>query len=312
VAKGYDEWVAAGKPYRVVASAASLQETLQGHGYTVYAYPDEAHQTAKTPEDHTAYSATGWPGKAAFGVGYAIDIMPPKPDQKSKIDGLPLPNLVVLGDQLVADRMANIPDLAWLKYVNRTDSTGKCWHEKWQPDHARSTSNDKGHIHASARTDKTAATNYDPVARIRGGAMADDYGKYGRPKAIGDRPIAVLVADIWRELRDGTGAYEDKANPRGGVNARLDRVETAQLGSAAREIAAAKSIELLSSAVAALAAGGGVDAAPILARIGEVAGEIGELQTSLATATARADAAEARENALLAKAYADAAVPAAS
>jgi hypothetical protein len=159
-------------------------------------------------------------------------------------------------------------------------------------------------------------------AELDGGMTMADYGKYGKPKLItdaklGDRPSDLLLAEMWTESHLGCGAYGTPP-ARGGLIARLDRIEDGQAASAAREqasaareISAATSIDLLSAAVTALATGGGVDSAPILAEIHEVAGQIGELQAELDAANARADAAaqraeaaEAHENQLLAQAYA--------
>lgn len=296
--KGYNDWVKAGEPYEVVASVASLQDTLEAHGYTVYAYPDEAHQTAVPPEDHTAYSSTGWPGKAQFGKGYAIDIMPPKPGQKSKIDGLLLPNLVQLGDQMVADRKASVSELSWLKYLNRTDAAGRCWHEKWQPDYVRTTSNDKGHIHASGRTDITAATGYDPVARIRG---ADDMTPEQDNKLD---TVERILTTGWTGraafgVKYGVDAKPepDMPNPFVGLKAQLTQLTTlVSTGNVA--------IKALSDALTA--GGGSVDSAVILARVDEMGttlgAQIARLEAELADAEADRDSLRAALAAALAPA----------
>jgi len=164
---GYKRWLAVGKPYRLAAPPAALRDVLRGHGYTVYDYPDERHQKAIPPEDHTAYSATGWPQPATFGVGYAIDIMPPPATSG-------LPELAQLGRQIFDDRQADVPGIAWLKYMNWEPGDGSCLHDAWQPTHSRRDSTDRGHIHLSGRTDmtNTDTNGYDPVKRFREAHMA--------------------------------------------------------------------------------------------------------------------------------------------
>ena len=167
-------WIADGRPFRLMTPAAALRDVLRGHGYTVYDIGNEDHLEHDPPEDHTPYSATGFPGDATYGVGYAEDIMPPRPGQLSKVDGLPLPSLQQLGAQLLADRKAGEPGIRWLKYMNwepERDNSGPCYHESWEPTYARRSSGDRGHIHLSGLTgfeSSTIAAGYDPVARIRG------------------------------------------------------------------------------------------------------------------------------------------------
>jgi hypothetical protein len=148
---------------------AVLRARLRGHGYTVYDYPDVRHQKATPPEDHTAYSSTGWPQPATFGIGYAIDIMPPAA-------GSGLPTLAQLGAQIYTDRQAGLPGIGWLKYMNWEPGDGSCHHDAWQPTHTRRDSTDRGHIHLSGRTDYTdsdTAGDYDPVTRAVEAAMTD-------------------------------------------------------------------------------------------------------------------------------------------
>lgn len=172
----YNSWKADGRPFRLMTPAEDLQTNLQRHGYTVYDIGNESHMLASPAEDHTPFSGTGWPGLAKYGVGYALDVMPPAPGARSKLDGKPLPSLQQLGAQLVKDRKAGVPGISWLKYINwepERNNGGPCYQESWKPNHARKSSSDRGHIHVSARTGmetSTVARGYDPVARIRQGA----------------------------------------------------------------------------------------------------------------------------------------------
>lgn len=158
------DWVARGSPFRLMRPAADLRDRLRAYGYTVYDIGDRAHLEREPPEDHTPYSATGWPGEAEYGVGYAIDIMPPATAG--------LPSLQKLGAQILADRATGDAQIRWLKYMNwepQRNNGGPCYHESWQPDHSRRSSTDRGHIHLSGLTgyeDSTIGREYDPVARV--------------------------------------------------------------------------------------------------------------------------------------------------
>lgn len=165
----YDRWVAAGEPFTLAKPLATLRDVLRRYGYTVYDKGDDRHLLADPPEDHTPYSATGWPQASPFGWGFAIDIMPPP-------SGSGLPSLAKLGAQLVADRKAGVAGVGWLKYINWEPGDGSCYHDSWQPSFARRDSSDRGHIHLSGRTDfqtSDAAAGYDPVARVRSNAMTE-------------------------------------------------------------------------------------------------------------------------------------------
>lgn len=161
----YRNWVARGRPFTLAYPCADLMATLRRYGYVVYAYPDSSHLLASTPEDHTPFSATGWPGTSPFGWGLAVDIMPPTA-------GSPLPSLARLGAQMIADKVGGVPGMAWLKYANWTPAGGQCTHDSFEPGRVTRPSSDAGHIHLSARTDfylSRCAAGYDPVARVRGG-----------------------------------------------------------------------------------------------------------------------------------------------
>lgn len=161
--RGYAYWRAHGRPWRLALPINHLVQRLRGYGYEVGTLGNDAHLTHNPPEDHTPYSATGWPIGAAFGIVWACDIMAPKA-------GSGLPSLAELGAQLYADRMAADPGAGWIKYMNWTGADKRCVHDSWKPQHQREPSGDKGHIHISGRTDcgtYALAAGYDPIARIR-------------------------------------------------------------------------------------------------------------------------------------------------
>jgi len=160
-------WVTAGQSFTLAQPVADLASVLRRYGYTVGTIGNGAHLDARTPEDHTPYSATGWPVLSPRWFVHALDIMPPP-------GGRNLPTLAQLGSQLVLDRNTGVPGAAPIKYLNWQPAGGNIRHEAWDPKHRVSTSNDGGHIHLSIRSDctrSTAMTGYDPVARLRGSAV---------------------------------------------------------------------------------------------------------------------------------------------
>jgi hypothetical protein len=238
-------WIADGSPFRLSQPLADLRDRLRGYGYTVYDIGNRAHLEHDPPEDHTPYSATGYPGKALYGVGYAIDIMPQAG----------LPSLQQLGAQLLADRNATLAGARWLKYMNWEPGTGPCYHEAWQPGYRRTSSTDRGHIHLSALTGyetSTIGAGYDPVARIRGDDMSaaaeqqvnslfaamfqggTSMGRSVDPDGTGARPAGnSLVAKLDYTLGqvDAIRAQLAAATPAGITDEQLERVLRKVIGS---------------------------------------------------------------------------------
>lgn len=148
----YQQWRADGSPWKPAVCVDSLAEMFRGYGHTVYIIGNDDHLKASTPEDHTPYSHTPWPGSQPYPYVDALDVMP---------DGRL--NLAKVGAQIVADKNAGKPGTECIKYINWTDSSGNCYHDSWMPNHARRDSSDRGHIHISTRTDYVLKpTSYDP------------------------------------------------------------------------------------------------------------------------------------------------------
>ena len=180
-------WVGAGRPYALMRPAAALQRVLRGHGLTVYDYPDEGHLRASTPEDHTPFSATGWPVKSAYGIGHALDVMPRADTAAGRAEN------AAIARRLIADRNAGVPGVAWIKYINWTDERGVCRQERWMPNHTTRSSTDKGHIHISGRSDcdnDPRADGYDP--------LGDDMIDMNQPiPSIPGLTVGQWMADVW-------------------------------------------------------------------------------------------------------------------
>lgn len=174
--QGYRDWLAAGEPYALIRPAAALQRVLRGHGLTVYDYPNQAHLEANPPEDHTPFSATGWPAANARWRARALDIMPRNDTAAGRVEN------AAIARRLIADRDAGVPGVAWIKYINWTDEAGVCRQERWTPSHTSRSSTDRGHVHISGRSDvddDARADTYDPLEEV----MAIDLGT---PVHIGD------------------------------------------------------------------------------------------------------------------------------
>lgn len=173
--QAYRDWLNAGKPYALIDPAEALRAAIAGHGITVWHYPNLSHLTAEPPEDHTPFSATGWPGSNARWKARGLDIMP-REDARGNVTPAARKENADIARQLIRDRDAGHPGVMWIKFLNWTDEKGTCRQERWmdlQRPLARTTrsSSDAGHIHVSGRsdadTDKRAA-GYDPVARMNG------------------------------------------------------------------------------------------------------------------------------------------------
>jgi hypothetical protein len=264
------EWERRGSPFRLMTPAADLRNVVRAHGYTVYDLGDEDHLNREPPEDHTPYSATGWPGTAAYGVGYAIDIMPPKAGARSKIDGKPLPSLQQLGAQLLKDRNAGVPGIRWLKYMNwepQRNWGGPCYQEAWKPTYRRRDSSDRGHIHMSGLTgmeNSTIGRGYDPVARIRGGDDPMAALNEQEQRTIHWVLTAGAATDNGKRGHLGVGIEEADARIKAAVAA-LARLEQAAARDEARDAAIQAAVGALTALVQA--GGGNVDTAAILAEV---------------------------------------------
>lgn len=280
--QGYTEWVKAGRPYTLIVPARLLQDVLQGHGLTVYDYPDDSHLRAATPEDHTPFSVTGWPGPNARWRARALDIMPRSDSEKHRKENADIAR------QLIRDRNAGVSGVMWIKYLNWTDEEGITRQERWTPNHTTRSSGDDGHVHVSGRSDvdtDTRARGYDPISRMSGLAPGggDDMG------TTWTEPLTQGVEGYAGQQRDTALAFAWKAANES--NAGVQKLLAAAAADETRDAA-------MLAAIKALTTGEGTpDTAPIIAAIHDVARQTNayvlQLQSDLAAA--RADAAAQRE-----------------
>lgn len=274
--QGYRDWLNAGRPYTLILPAADLQRTLRGYGLTVYDFPNDAHLQASTPEDHTPFSVTGWPGPNARWKARALDIMPREgvPDAQARAEN------AAIARQLIRDRSAGLPGVAWIKYLNWTDEQGYCQQVRWttdgQPNKATTRrSTDKGHVHISGRSDAdsdTRARGYDPIARMRGSALEGD--EMANSWTFVDQP----PADEWR-LSQGSEGYAGQARDTAlafawqAANETRENTERLIAAAAADETRDLANTAAIKALGAALQAGAGVsfDTAQVLQAIKDAA-----------------------------------------
>jgi hypothetical protein len=204
-------WQRDGAPWRLAKPISDFAATLRRHGYLIGTLGDDRHLNAVPPEDHTPYSQTGWPGTSPYPVVMAIDI-------ERAPSGVP--NTVALGARIVKDKLANHVGTRWIKYINWTDADGNCWNDSWTPNHVRSRSTDRGHVHISCRTDyatSAVAATYDPLADLLGeetmtpqeflailknSAVAAELARLPHTYRGSNAPIDATHPDEWQILHD--------------------------------------------------------------------------------------------------------------
>lgn len=189
----YYTWVSKGRPYTLIRPARQTQTSIKAYGITVYDYPNEAHLKAPTPEDHTPFSVTGWPGTNTKYNARALDVMPRSSSYEHRKENADIAR------QLIRDRDTGYQGAMWIKYINWTDEDGTCRQERWTDlanplKRTTRSSTDKGHIHISGRSDvdtDTRADGYDPVARMKGGYTVSD----SQLIANAERGVTAIVAN---------------------------------------------------------------------------------------------------------------------
>jgi hypothetical protein len=253
--QAYYDWKAAGEPYTRARPTLEFLQMLRGHGYTVYDYPDIDHLTAEPPEDHTPFSATGWPIASKRWVGHAVDVMPPAVSSA-------LPTLPNLARQIIKDKDAKVHGTEWIKYMNWTDEDGICRKERWWLDGSRTTtsSTDKGHVHISGRSDMdtsdvVSASGWDPVARLRGTDMSLTPAEHNTQIAIDARVRTLMFdadfADFQLLNSDGTpGETRHEANKSKAARAAI-AADVAELKARPPVTFTAEQIAALANAIAA-------------------------------------------------------------
>lgn len=74
--QAYRNWVSAGRPFTLATPVRQYRDALRSAGWpanSLGTIGDEAHLQADTPQDHTPFSATGWPGRHPYPYILAFD-----------------------------------------------------------------------------------------------------------------------------------------------------------------------------------------------------------------------------------------------
>jgi len=194
---GFRDWIAAGSPYTLIPPARALQRTLRARGFTVWDYPDYAHQIDEPPEDHTPYSVTGWPGTNARWNARALDIMPKGSTAAARASWAARHELANLARRIIADKTAGRPGTEWIKYLNWTDEGGVCRQERWTPSHETRSSTDREHIHISGRSDADLNVKWTVAAAL--------YDPTGDSMTITDDDVRRVAQGVWELFRAPVG-----------------------------------------------------------------------------------------------------------
>ena len=78
----YYSWIADGKPFELATPVRQYRDALRAAGWaaaSVGTIGDGAHLRAEPPQDHTPFSATGWPNHSPYPFVHAIDVSTPGP-----------------------------------------------------------------------------------------------------------------------------------------------------------------------------------------------------------------------------------------
>lgn len=139
----YNAWLGAGSPWSETGPLQQVLAKLRA-AYPSMVYGtlgDQAHLLASPPEDHTPYSATGWPLSNPYPVVHALDVMEGNGVSCQALFDYWLP-------EAKAGRMPWLKYMIWQAKLYSVRST-----PAWTP---QSNSDHFDHIHLSARTDTEA------------------------------------------------------------------------------------------------------------------------------------------------------------
>jgi hypothetical protein len=207
----YRAWVKAGRPWHIANIVNDYRVALHDAGWAfaeLGTIGNEAHLQAETPQDHTPFSATGWPDEHPYPAVLALDAMNgarPSPVMTS-----------LVGYWLEEARADRTP---WVKYINWQGQKYDV-RNAWAP---RETSGHYDHAHISFTTNwANQSVGSWPVTPDGGTDM--------------DQALAnTHIADTWRTLAllSGTDAsyqLEGEPSPRlepNQLQASLNRLESA-------------------------------------------------------------------------------------
>jgi len=211
-------WESQGRPWRLATPLLDMVAKLKA-AYPQLVYGtlgDDAHLNAVPPEDHTPFSATGYPNTSPYPVVHALDVMH---HPESGVDAGKL-----FAYWLAEAKAGRMPWLKYLIWQARIYDVRNGWR-------AQASSGHFDHVHLSARTDaeNTHLGDWSPVPPMEGGhdvpvfvSCQENGGQYmygcGQPKwflsipardnamfAFGVPAGKVTVVDTLDHVRDSFG-----------------------------------------------------------------------------------------------------------
>lgn len=139
----YRDWVRQGRPTEYARPVTEYKAALKAAGWEaidIGTIGDEEHLQAEVPQDHTPFSATGWPDPNPYPVVHAIDVMH-HPDQGEDVGPL-------VAYWIAEARAGHTP---WVKYIV-WQAQAFSVRSDWVAQPARGHFD---HAHVSFRTDHT-------------------------------------------------------------------------------------------------------------------------------------------------------------
>lgn len=92
-----------------------------------------------------------------------------------------------------------------------------------------------------------------------GGGMADEYTPWPRPEVVGNRPLAVLIADLWTNEMNGTSPYGPTGSSRTALLAKVAKtVEDEHVAQVAFRASVTSKLQAITDKLASMTGGGGV------------------------------------------------------
>lgn len=157
----FRDWVKKGRPFTLSTPVAEYRNQLRAAGWigdAIGTIGNEAHLTAEKPQDHTPFSATGWPGTHPYPLILAIDVMH-NPGAGRDVGPL-------VAYWLSEARAGRTP---WVKYINwqaKQYDVRNSWAERPNGGHF-------DHAHISFRTDWASLSVGSWSAIGKGNAVSD-------------------------------------------------------------------------------------------------------------------------------------------
>lgn len=139
--QAYHNWVAAGRPFTLATPVRLYRDAFRAAGWpanSLGTIGNEAHLQASTPQDHTPFSTTGWPGRHPYPYVLAFDVSH-QVSRETELDS-------IVAHWLSQARAGATPWVKYIIYKGHSYDVRSGWV-------ARTASGHYDHAHTSFRTD---------------------------------------------------------------------------------------------------------------------------------------------------------------